>query len=294
MISNNILKFRYHLSFLHKGIKYRLNDSCFLSSYDHNKINRIKIEEEVNNIEEAFIRRIPKMNNTALAYTCEEINKNQIKNLFLWELIYERIKEINNSFTAIELTLIFHAYCKSKSFNKQNEKFITFMWVSLEPHIENLNYCSLIALYYCAEKTTNEQKIKEIGNYLIKQTIKDLENIKLSEMGLMILVKALCTINDSVDIKFIQKVCELIIYKVEIKGWTNILLCFQFFLKYKIFNNHFLYLLKKIQLLIILKKINPHVVLEYFTRINNIEDPVTIKEIKNTLSIIYLSHKKNT
>ncbi|CRG98705.1 conserved Plasmodium protein, unknown function [Plasmodium relictum] len=285
-------KFYINLILLNKKIKNSFNRMFSSNSIFHHKTDLIKINEEINNLEEALIRRISKMNNTALAYSCEDINKNKINNPHLWELIYKRTREISNSFVISELVVMFHAYCKSISFDPNFINLINLFWNLLENKLCDLDYLSLIALYVCAEKTKNSQKKKEIGNLLLECIFSGCENIKLKEEGLMIILKILCNYKKKIDEKHIKNICN-IIQKVDVKEIRNTFLCMQFFLKYKEFDEPFIIILKKIQSLLIFKNVNPYLVLKHLYFISNINNPIILQEVKNTLSIIYLSHNIN-
>ncbi|CRG94348.1 conserved Plasmodium protein, unknown function [Plasmodium gallinaceum] len=286
---NSSKRFYINLILLNKKVKFSYNREISSNSIFYHKNDLIKVNEEINNLEEAFIRRISKMNNTALAYACEDINKNKINNLHIWKLIYNRTKEISNSFSLSELVVMFHAYCRSISFDQNFINLINLFWSLIENKLNDLDYLSLIALYFCAEKTKNSQKMEEISNLLLKNILHERDNIKLKEKGLMIILKILCDDKKKIDEEHIKNICN-IVQKVDIKEIKNILLCMQFFLKYKAFDEPFIILLKKIQSLLIFKKINPYDILKHLYYISNINNPIILEEVKNTLSIIYLSH----
>ncbi|SBS80581.1 conserved Plasmodium protein, unknown function [Plasmodium ovale curtisi] len=279
--------------FRKKSTAQILCSRAFFSSLSQGKHDLIKHMEESYNLEEAFIRRISKMNNTALAYTCEDINKKRINNRYIWELVYNRINEIKKSFSINELVVIFHAYCHSISFDINFSNYINLFWDLLGDKIKDLDYLSLIGLYFCSEKTGNAQKMEEISNFLLTYILEDCTQIKVAEKGLAIILKILCYTKKTVDDKHIYNVSNFI-QNVDIKEIKNIILCLHFFVKFKLFNKSFVILLKKIQSLIIFKKINYYMVFKYLCSIYSMsKNSTAMQEVKRTLSIIYLSHRIN-
>ncbi|KAI4840396.1 hypothetical protein MKS88_001118 [Plasmodium brasilianum] len=291
---------------LSKRIGHSASGKIQYSSHVHQKYERIKYTEEVYNMEDTYIRRVSKMNNTALTYTCEDINRKRMKNEYLWKLIYDRIKEIRNSFSVNELVVMFHAYCNSKSFDGNFILLINLFWTLLENKLNNMDYISLIALYFCAEKTENVKKMNEVGSSLLNHIIvNDCEEIKLTEKGLSIILKILCNTsgsssngnigsnnvsndNKTADEKILAHISKFI-QRVDMKEIKNIMLSLHFLLKYKIFDEPFVVLLKKVQSLLIFKNINPHLVLKCLSLLKTINNPTAMQEVKSTLSIIYLS-----
>ncbi|SBT31616.1 conserved Plasmodium protein, unknown function [Plasmodium ovale wallikeri] len=183
---------------------------AFFSSLSPGKHDLIKHMEESYNLEEAVIRRVSKMNNTALAYTCEDINKKRINSRYIWELVYNRINEIKKSFSVNELVVIFHAYCHSISFDINFSNFINLFWDLLGDKIRDLDYLSLIGLYFCAEKTGNVEKMEEISNFLLAYILEDCTQIKVAEKGLAVILKILCYTKKNVDNKHISNLkCDI-------------------------------------------------------------------------------------
>ncbi|CAD2085349.1 conserved Plasmodium protein, unknown function [Plasmodium vinckei lentum] len=267
------------------------------SSHCQDKYELIKKNEEAYNLEDTFIRSIRKMNNTSLVYASEDINKNGMNNKYLWELIYSRAKEIKNSFSINEIVVLFHAYCNSLSYDINCIQIIIFFWDLLNNKMNDLNYSSLLALYSCAEKTKNSHKIKEISNILLKYMLDHPSEIKLTEKGLNIILK-MCIHNYSDSIETIDNMNIIhtsnYIQNVDLKDAKTVMLCLHFFIIFNSFGDPFVNLLKKIQSLLIFKKITPYIVLKYLCLLNNINNyPIAIKEVKNTISIIYLLHRAN-
>ncbi|CDU16305.1 hypothetical protein YYC_04995 [Plasmodium yoelii 17X] len=291
---NFVTKFNYfyynNIFLKNKRIYKRVKNISF-SSYCQDKYEVIKKNEEAYNLEDTFIRSIRKMNNTSLVYASEDINKNGMNNKYLWELIYNRAKGIKNSFSINEIVVLFHAYCNSLSYDINCIQIINFFWDLLNNKMDNLNYSSLLALYSCAEKTKNSQKIKEISNILLKYMLNHSSEMKLTEKGLNIILK-IC-IHNSSDNKTVIDISNHI-QNVDLKDVKTVMLCLHFFLIFNSFGEPFVNLLKKIQYLLIFKKINPYIVLKYLYLLTNINNhPIAIKEVKNTISIIYLLHQAN-
>ncbi|VWU50943.1 conserved protein, unknown function [Hepatocystis sp. ex Piliocolobus tephrosceles] len=289
--------FSFNLSFnfvlRNRNMQLTLLSKFPFSSAFENSYNLIQQQEELYNLEEAFIRRIPKMNNTALAYACEDMNKKKINNPYIWELVYNRIKEIKNSFTLTEIVVMFHSYCNSISFNINFTHLIKIFWDLLNDKLDDLDYLSLIALYICAEKSKNIQQMQLISTFLLKCILEDYNKMKLTEKGLAVFLKIFCSNQNILDKKHIDHI-NYHIQKIDIKEVKNVMLCLHFFFKYKLFDEPFISLLKKIQSLIIFKNIDPNIVLKYLSMMSSIDSyPNIMQEIKNTLSIIYLSHHIN-
>ncbi|CXH95615.1 conserved Plasmodium protein, unknown function [Plasmodium berghei] len=286
--------FYYNKIFLKNKKIYKMVKNISFSSHCQDKYELIKKNEDAYNLEDTFIRSIRKMNNTSLVYTSEDINKNGMNNKYLWELIYNRAKEIKNSFSINEIVVLFHAYCNSLSYDINCMQIINFFWDLLNNKMNNLNYSSLLALYSCAEKTKNSQKIKEISNILLKYMLDHPSEMKLTEKGLNIILKiCIYNSNDNIDNKSVINISNHI-QNVDLKDVKTAMLCLHFFLIFNSFGEPFVNLLKKIQSLLIFKKINPYIVLKYLYLLTNINNhPIAIKEVKNTISIIYLLHRAN-
>ncbi|SOV75392.1 conserved Plasmodium protein, unknown function [Plasmodium reichenowi] len=284
-----------------KKIKIGYNKVHFFFHALDEKINSIKENEEAYNFEDTIIRRINKMNNTALVFTCENINKKKINNPYIWELIYNRINEIYHSFSLTEIIVLFHAYCNSISFDiKSMNSLINFLWNILENKINDVeDLSSLLGLYVCAEKTKNLTKREHISNLILQRYITLIEQDKifhLNEIRLSIFLKILCSHNKNIiqlDKKYIMQFSNDI-SKIIIRNINTLMLCLHFFIKYQIYDEPFIILLKQIQNLLIFKKeINGNVILKYFSFISNLRNPYALQEIKNVLSIIYLSKCEN-
>ncbi|KYO03070.1 hypothetical protein PRSY57_0213400 [Plasmodium reichenowi] len=284
-----------------KKIKIGYNKVHFFFHTLDEKINSIKENEEAYNFEDTIIRRINKMNNTALVFTCENINKKKINNPYIWELIYNRINEIYHSFSLTEIIVLFHAYCNSISFDiKSMNSLINFLWNILENKINDVeDLSSLLGLYVCAEKTKNLTKREHISNLILQRYITLIEQDKIfhiNQIRLSIFLKILCSHNKNIiqlDKKYIMQFSNDI-SKIIIRNINTLMLCLHFFIKYQIYDEPFIILLKQIQNLLIFKKeINGNVILKYFSFISNLRNPYALQEIKNVLSIIYLSKCEN-
>ncbi|SOV73757.1 conserved Plasmodium protein, unknown function [Plasmodium sp. gorilla clade G3] len=295
----NLLRRNIYNSFILKNKKINIgyNKVHFFFHTLDEKINSIKENEDAYNFEDTIIRRINKMNNTALVFTCENINKKKINNPYIWELVYNRINEIHHSFSLTEIIVLFHAYCNSISFDiKLMNSLINFLWNILENKINDVeDLSSLLALYVCAEKTKNLTKLEHISNLILQRYITLLEQDKIfhiNEIRLSIFLKILCSHNKNiiqVNKKYIMQFSNDI-SKINIKNINTLMLCLHFFIKYQIYDEPFIILLKQIQNLLIFKKeINVNVILKYFSFISNLKNPYALQEIKNVLSIIYLS-----
>ncbi|SOS76320.1 conserved Plasmodium protein, unknown function [Plasmodium sp. gorilla clade G1] len=296
----NLLRRNIYNVFILKNKKIKIGYNNKVHFFFHTldeKINSIKENEEAYNFEDTIIRRINKMNNTALVFTCENINKKKINNPYIWELIYNRINEIYHSFSLTEIIVLFHAYCNSISFDiKSMNSLINFLWNILENKINDVeDLSSLLALYVCAEKTKNLTKREHISNLILQRYITLIEQDKIfhiNEIRLSIFLKILCSHNKNiiqVDKKYIMQFSNDI-SKIIIRNINTLMLCLHFFIKYQIYDEPFIILLKQIQNLLIYKKeINVNVILKYFSFISNLRNPYALQEIKNVLSIIYLS-----
>ncbi|GAW79464.1 hypothetical protein, conserved [Plasmodium gonderi] len=256
------------------------------------KRDTIKETEESYNFEDALIRRISKMNNTALAHTCENTNKRRINNPYIWELVHDRIKVIRNSFSLNEVVVMFHAYCNSTSYDPKFTHLINLFWDILENKLGGLDYLSYIALYFCAEKTKDEKKMEEISTLLQKLLLNnDIAKMKITEKGLSIILKTFCYNNKKeIGNKHVKIVGELM-QKVDVKEVGNIMLCLFFFFKHDVFDESFVAILKKVQYLLIFKQINPHVVLKCLRVTSKLSNnDIALQEVRNTLCIATLAH----
>ncbi|EUD66767.1 hypothetical protein C922_02752 [Plasmodium inui San Antonio 1] len=267
------------------------------TSYFQQKREAIKETEESYNLEEAFVRRISKMNNTALAHTCEDINRRKMNNHYMWELVHDRVRTIRNSFSADELVVMLNAYCNSLSFDPNFTHLVNLFWDLLEDKLENLDYLSHIALYSCAEKTKNEKKMEQITTLLQNALLKNgSPQMKLTERGLQIILKVFCK-NEKIVIQkeHVTSVGELI-QKMDVKEVRNVLLCLFFFFKYNSFDEPFLGILKKIQELLIFKKINPCTVfhcLSVTPKLCN-DNPSALQGVRSTLCVAHLAQRIST
>ncbi|ANQ06596.1 Uncharacterized protein PCOAH_00009320 [Plasmodium coatneyi] len=266
-------------------------------SYFQEKKEAIKEMEESYNLEDAFLRRISKMNNSALAHTCEDINRRRMNNHYMWELVHDRVRAIRNSFSADELVVMLHAYCNSLSFDPNFTHLVNLFWELLEDKIDYLDYLSHIALYYCAEKTKNEKKMEQITALLLNTLLKNgSPEMKLTERGLEIILKAVCKSEKIVIQKeHVTSVGELI-QKVDVKEVRNVLLCLSFFFKYSSFDEPFLAILKKIQQLLIFKKINPCTVLKWLSVTPKLcnENAAALQGVRSTLCVAHLAQRIST
>ncbi|KMZ82253.1 hypothetical protein PVIIG_03507 [Plasmodium vivax India VII] len=265
------------------------------TSFFQQKREAIKETEESYNLEEAFLRRISKMNNSALAHTCEDINKRKMNNHYMWELVHDRVRAIRSSFSADELVVILHAYCNSLSFDPNFTHLIKLFWDLLEDKLEGLDHLSHIALYYCAEKTKNEKKMEQITALLQNALLKNgsPSQMKLTERGLHIILKIFCK-NEKLVIQkeHVAAVGELI-QKVDVKEVQNVLLCLFFFFKYGSFDEPFLAILKKIQELLIFKKINPCTVLKCLSVTPKLcnDNAAALHAVRSTLCVAHLAQR---
>ncbi|GAB64955.1 hypothetical protein PCYB_041570 [Plasmodium cynomolgi strain B] len=253
-------------------------------SYFQQKREDIKETEESYNLEEAFLRRISKMNNSALAHTCEDINRRKMNNHYMWELVHVRVRAIRNSFNGDELVVMLHAYCNSLSFDPNFTDLVNLFWDLLEEKLENLDYLSHIALYYCAEKTKNEKKMDQITALLQNALLKNgSPQMKLTERGLQIILKIFCK-NEKIVVQkeHITAVGELI-QKVDVKEVRNVFS----------FDEPFLAILKKIQELLIFKKINPCTVLKCLSVTPKLcnDNAAALQGVRSTLCVAHLAQR---
>lgn len=294
-------RWTFHRSAWHwKGINRALlrgEKKAPFTSYFQEKKETIKEMEESYNLEDAFLRRISKMNNSALAHTCEDINKRRMNNHYMWELVHDRAKTIRNSFSADELVVMLHAYCNSLSFDPKFTHLVNLFWDLLEDKLENLDYLSHIALYYCAEKTGNEKKMEQITVLLLNTLLNNgSTQMKLKERGLEIILKIFRKNEKVVIQKEHVKAVGVLIQKVDVKEVRNVLLCLSFFFKYSSFDEPFLAILKKIQELLIFKKINPCVVLKclsFTPKLCN-DNAAALQGVRNTLCVAHLVQRITT